>query len=223
MPFITKDGLVLWLPLSYVDMQGSPITSKDDNHFSCAVTGALWTPQGRSFDGIDDYINCGNSAVLNLTSAFTILVWMNPTAKANYGVLIAKLAAAESGSIQFILTFEASGDDRLSFYTNAWKRSTFTATYGSFGLYGITYDGTNTSFIKNTTIEAGQAQTAPASHVTYPLLIGASWSGNPRYGKGTFGEVLIYNRALTPTEIQNNYLATKRTYEVPYWDFFTWG
>ncbi len=178
--------------------------------FGAGAAAPTWvmSPSGLwvlNYDGVGQYVSCGASASLNITGAMTILVFTNPTDKANYGAIVSKIDATEGANIQFILAFNSGGADTLAFYTNAWKESTFTATYGSWGMYGITYDGANVSFIKNTTIEAGQAILAPASHLTYPLFIGASWSGNPRYGKGMVGKVLISTPELTVSEIMNTF------------------
>ena len=54
MNFIFDPSLVLYLPLHQRD--GSSFMSKDAYGHVCTVTGAVWTPEGRLFDGVDDYI-----------------------------------------------------------------------------------------------------------------------------------------------------------------------
>ena len=42
--------------------------------------------------------------------------------------------------------------------------------------------------------------------------VGAAWANRNYYFKGLIGDVRVYNRALTPLEIQRIYLATKWRY-----------
>jgi len=47
------------------------------------INGAVWTSSGRfgsalQFDGVDDYVDCGNGASLNITTAVTVEAWVNP-------------------------------------------------------------------------------------------------------------------------------------------------
>lgn len=62
-PFDMED-CVLYLPLGQEDMQGSTIISYDQYHHSCAVTGATWSPDGRTFAG---------AGFITITSALTQL------------------------------------------------------------------------------------------------------------------------------------------------------
>lgn len=69
--FIIDDSLVLFLP--FYALKGSTFKSVDRNQHTCAVTGALWGPDGRSFDGLDDKITCTYD--LDFNSAFTLELW----------------------------------------------------------------------------------------------------------------------------------------------------
>ncbi len=58
----------LWHPITSV----SPFTSLDKNSHICTVTGTVWTPDGRIFDG-DDYITVPTDASLNVgTGDFSV-------------------------------------------------------------------------------------------------------------------------------------------------------
>lgn len=52
--FILDPSCILYLPLWKKD--GAQFMSDDMYGHLCTVTGALWTPQGRYFDGVDDKI-----------------------------------------------------------------------------------------------------------------------------------------------------------------------
>ncbi len=60
---VSMEGCVLYLPLGQEDMQGSSIISYDQYHHSCAVTGTLWTPQGRDFNGASDRLDLADTIV----------------------------------------------------------------------------------------------------------------------------------------------------------------
>jgi hypothetical protein len=77
MDFILDPSLVLYLPL--YERDGASFISRDLYGRSCTVTGTLWRPNGRYFDGTDDSINCGSDAVLPLGSSDrTVTVWFKP-------------------------------------------------------------------------------------------------------------------------------------------------
>ena len=48
--------------------------SHDVYGHSCAITGAVWNLDGREFDGIGGYIDCGNPTILNITGSITLEV-----------------------------------------------------------------------------------------------------------------------------------------------------
>lgn len=66
----STEGLVLYFPLWA--LKGSPIQSVDAYQHAGTVTGALWRPNGRDFDVIDDFINCGQDAAFNIEDEITL-------------------------------------------------------------------------------------------------------------------------------------------------------
>ena len=72
---VLDPSLVLWLPFRYLD--GGSFMSRDAIGHECTNYGSLWTSQGRSFDGTDDYVDCGNDESLDITDAITIEAWFN--------------------------------------------------------------------------------------------------------------------------------------------------
>ena len=76
MDFIYDPYLVLYLPLYQLD--GSSFASRDAYGNPGTVAGALWRPQGRFFDAIDDVLDCGNGTSLQITEEISIDAWVNP-------------------------------------------------------------------------------------------------------------------------------------------------
>lgn len=73
MNIIIDPSLVLYLPLH--ELEGDSFMSRDGYGHLCTVTGALWRPDGRSFDGIDDFISLPDFST-DFTDEATIIAWV---------------------------------------------------------------------------------------------------------------------------------------------------
>lgn len=73
---ILPTGAALYLPLHHPALAASPFKSLAPGSFSCTRVGALATPLGDYFDGVDDYDNC-DAAVADgkLGGAWTLWCW----------------------------------------------------------------------------------------------------------------------------------------------------
>ena len=209
--FIYDPSLVLYAPLHKKD--GSSFMSDDAYGHLCTVTGALWTSQGRDFDGIDDVINCGNNPVLALQYPFTIEYWLK---------IINRLATDASGNIvhksyNFIsrISYGATlAETKGAFFRITPNSNFLTASYlpyPDWGHFTTTFDGENIRFFINGQFDVAHAHTDQLATSTNELQIGF-FVANERF-VGSIGEVRIYNQALTPLEIQRNYLASKWRYK----------
>ena len=217
MDFIFDPSLVLYLPLHQID--GDSFISKDAYGHSCTVAGALWTPQGRTFDGVDDVITATNSAVFDLTTAGSIFAWYKfLTSTDTYGVIAGKAGAEYPYYIFTQNDFGGAGHPRLlanikdSGGYKQWN-DTVDAIDNTWYFFGMTWDSTTLRPYKNavpqTTVAAGAAISVPG----ITLAIGDKSTDSSRSSKGTIGEVLLYNRVLTAQEIQQIYRATKWRYQ----------
>lgn len=208
-PFKTLDsGLVLYAPLWAGELSGVSFNSKDINKHLCTVTGALWTPQGRKFDGVDDHIAVADSALWDFgTGDFTVEVWIKKAANTNviWGLspYDTRFDLACSNLIFGIYDAVAAtwypwNDVSLALSTwghLAFKRESQVMSLALNGVFSATT-------YANTTNIANKDGVALA----------ASGIGGNEPFTGTIGEVQIYNRALTAVEIQYIYLATKWRY-----------
>src|SRR4030042_2091010 len=77
MDSILDPSLVLYLPLPKLD--GASFISGDACGHPIVNSGAFWTPRGRSFDGIDDLIDCGGSPAFD-SQQYTLTCWFRTTA-----------------------------------------------------------------------------------------------------------------------------------------------
>jgi len=187
--------------------------SKDAYGHLCTVTGALWRPNGRWFDGSDDRINCGKPAALQNLSQKTVLLWMKGDIAAtgydtpfhhgyktsDYGEYFSWDTAAATLTILLKNTAGTGVNGAIACSKGVWY------------LLGYSWDGTTVSYYSN----GNEATTADALTGTMGCSSTDLELGrypNVEYYKGLIGEVFIYNRGLSPLEIQHNYLATKWRY-----------
>ncbi len=212
MKFIFDPSLVLYLPL--YEQDGSSLLSRDAYGHVCTVTGALWRPGGRYFDGVDDRIYCGDSAILDLVSAFTLEIWVKTTD--TEGVLLAKRTTQSDWP--FVFYVGASVTPALYADDGSADSVSSTSTLSDVMTHVVvTRDETTINFFFNGQADAGNPQTLKkgSSDADAKFAIGAQWVVNTWNNPliGNIGEARIYSRVLTPQEIQHNYLATKWRYQ----------
>lgn len=210
---VSMEGCVLYLPLWQEDMQGSPILSYDPYHHSCAVTGAVWGSQGRTFDGIDDYINPTSTGFPSGTSARTILLWCNPTSVASNQVLIGYGTVAVHQIFEISFSGIASGDLVLHDWGTDWHTAGGALTAGTWNYTVVGYTGIVPFFYVNGVSKSYSASGVPAPNTVLSLCeIGCRVSDHTQDYAGLIGEVWIYNRALTAGDIMRIYQYTRWRY-----------
>jgi len=67
-------GCVLFLPLWHDELSGGVFSSVDDFRHICTVTGALWRPSGRFFDGNDDKITFPSLGI-GANGTASVIMW----------------------------------------------------------------------------------------------------------------------------------------------------
>jgi len=213
-------NLVLYLPLYELD--GASFMSRDAYGHLCTVTGATWGIQGRSFDGVDDYIEIPDAASLNFgTGDFSLETWIYPHSVTEYKLLLGKWVDWTIGGVAAGYALYTSNDAAFIFIAD-----------GAAQRYGYSAAGT---IIINTWqhIVAGRVSGAPFIHINgvnmslslggagnfaanidnaIALRLGWEFTSTRRFD-GVMGEVCVYNRVLTPLEIQRNSPVTKWRYQ----------
>ena len=205
------DGLVAYVP--QWALEGDSFESIDAYGHLCTVIGALWKPDGREFDG-DDKIDCGDPAIFNPTTAITMMLWLKGGAVSSYplskfrtdGTVIAyHILYLDTGSVTTTLN-NITGDTVLT--------SAVGLANSKWAHIAVSWDvvsGDSRLLVNGVSEDTGNNTTNLIPQVGN-LRIG---NRNPdaAYFSGTIGEVRLYNRALSPLEIQHNYLATKWRYQ----------
>ena len=216
---ILDTSLVFYAPLWHPGLAISPFLSKNPGAVhTCTVTGALWTPQGRSFDGNDDKIDCGNSVALQLTTTISTIFWYKPIAYATNedGRIYRKienLGGSNRGGYSLRLRgIEHKLEVLFGINTTAYEGLSTVGTYSldSFICVGMRRNGSSCQLLVNGEIVA-TISTLGASWNNAPntnLDVGSSATG----GVCVIGEGLVSNRYLAVGEFMDNYLATKWRY-----------
>jgi uncharacterized delta-60 repeat protein len=163
-----------------------------------------------SFDGVNDYVSVPNDASLNPTQ-ITVSAWIkadNWKAEIWRGVIVGKddwegsqahgynLRTGDNGKLSFILAT-----------SSGWKEAYTVSVMTTGAWYHVvgTYDGTTVKVYINGVERASAAGGGDISASSYPLNIGRCPYATTRLFDGVIDEVAIFNRALTPSEIQTIY------------------
>jgi len=194
--------------------QGSGTIAYDNsgNNNQGTIYGALWTT-GRingalNFDGLNDYVDCGNSETLDPTQGATIEAWVNFNQLPSDAKHIMAIAGRSGGGTD--LDIQTETDNKFKFYvgpgapsvavsntvveTNEWYH--IAGTYQANEFIKIYVNGV----LEKTTSIGITRNTNPNK-----LQIGQSlWPG--RFFNGTIDEVKIFNRALSAEEIGAEYM-----------------
>jgi hypothetical protein len=164
------------------------------------------------FDGVDDAVNVPNSTSLQITNNITIMYWMYVTDQVGAQGTITK--GPFSNDYDYMV-YLSSNSATLTFYKkniggtaeNAGFSGTFINkwTHVSFSLNNLTVIGYENGVIRATS----SFNNSGIRSTTNELRIGRGWSA---YFPGSLSNIQIYNRALTPQEVLQNYNATKGRY-----------
>lgn len=176
-----------------------------------AITGATYVPDGLFFDGLNDFVEIADNASLDITTALTVAVWINPEAiQSDANVNIIDKGTTEAYRIQF----ERAPLTRIEFSIGNGVQRRFwspnnSITPGNWHFITMTFTGgTLTGYINSVEVNS-QAGLANITTNNIDLIIGAFHGKNAEFFKGLIREVAIFNRGLSVSEIINFYLLGK--------------
>ena len=201
----------LYLPLYKLD--GDSFADRSAYGHLCINHGSTWTPQGRSFDGVDDYVDCGNNASLDITDAITLEVWAKRMSIGEYQRIVSKgtdktwqIDTASSGRHIRLVVLNPAGAAFIVFTTTAELPTEWTHIVA-------TYNHQIAKVCFNADEAGSQAGTDSIRVTTYKLGIGISDPDDRYYYfNGLISSVLIYSRALTPQEILEHYIVGRELF-----------
>jgi Concanavalin A-like lectin/glucanases superfamily len=196
---------------SFNEGAGTSVADASGNGLTGTISGATWSTQGRfgnalSFNGTNAWVTVGATALLNLTTGMTLEAWVFPTAhSASWNNVIIKervngevynLYSNIDISVPTVYVVRAAAPN-----APLDARGTSQLPLNAWSHLAATYDGATLRLFVNGVQVGSRALTGALLTSTGVLRIG----GNSIWGeffKGQIDEIRIYNRALTPAEIQ---------------------
>ena len=200
---IVRDGLVLCLDAAdRKSYPGSGTTwfDRSGNGYNGTLVGGPTynSSNGGSivFDGTDDYVNCGTPSIS--VGKITVSAWV----RMNAGSIYQHIVDSSSSSWHLAIL----NDNRPYFFNNlVYHQASPIITVGQwYMLAGV--QGTTMDIYINGVL--GQSIASNVNVATNTVNLGR-YQGNSRQLNANVAQVTIYNRALTPQEILQNFNATR--------------
>lgn len=157
------------------------------------------------FDGVDDYINCGNNSILDVGNNITVNAWINPSDIVNYQAIVAKVVS--DFSLGWELANSNGGQLRATLRPSATQINLYSTTnlvLSAWQMVTMTFDNTTLKLYING-VPVGSTTTGGPVTLNSPasLWIGARVQGN--YFSGSMANVIVYNRVLSENEVLQNF------------------
>lgn len=161
------------------------------------------------FDGVDDFIDCGNDPSLDITgTAITLEAWVYPTAfqaQIWQGNVVNKNDDSQSG---YMLRVGGAGQVNFNFgsfgFWNELNSPAGVLALNTWYHIAGTYDGTTSRIFVNGVEVATANYSASIASSSNPLYLGEDPQYTGRYFSGRIDEVRVWNVARTGTEVMND-------------------
>jgi hypothetical protein len=209
----TETGL---LSLWHMDAQDalSSISDSSGNDNTGTISGATWSSSGQigsttysalQFDGTNDYVDGGTAAGLGVSSNLTVTAWVNPDSISNERGIVSRRVSG-STPINYHLGLES---DTFKFYAAGGQTASNAVGYAGSWVHvvGVFNDSTNERILYLNGLEKVKSTGVtgtPDTTGTQTLTIGNE-AGLSLYFDGLIDEVVVYNRALSASEILARY------------------
>jgi len=198
-------GCILYLPMDSFQYGLTVDLSGYNKHGTpYGVTGVdAKVNKGLSFDGIDDYVDCGNATFFNIRQV-TLMAWVKVIGHSSdnrWGRIIEKLYSNSYylGLNENETKFKACFADPT--YPYGTLESTTTINYGTWYFVAATHDEINDCLYINGVLESTRPNTTILSNSVQSLYLGKMTSVSTHIFKGIIDEARVYNVALSDTDI----------------------
>jgi len=207
LPFL-REGLVL--EMHFNELVGTIAYDLSGYSNNGTIYGATRVNEGfvraLHFDGVDDYVSIPHSSSLDLKTALTLSAWVYRTRAAGEWIINKNYDAIANTQYGFFL----ESNHAINFVLNGATRVSFIMDIiGKWTHIVCTWDKSLAKIYVNGELKASASYTTELTSQPYALTLatrkttggvpGASWFN------GSIDEVLIYNRALSESEIRAIY------------------
>jgi hypothetical protein len=156
------------------------------------------------FDGVDDFVDCGDDASLDITDQITLAAWVktNDAGNSQFNPFVTK------GDRTYGLKHHSQNTIEFVIYDGTW-RVTHYPVDGSFnGLWhhlAGTYDGSKLKLYIDGKLEVTTAYTGSIASSAANLNIASNSDESDRFYNGAIDDLRIYNYALSGNKITTLY------------------
>jgi len=211
-PRVVTDGLVLALDAADVSSYpGSGTTWTDlsgNGNNGTLVNGVGYSGGSLSFDGVNDYVNIPYSDLkFNFADTVSVCVWAKISPNGDkYGTLVTQRTNVGTGFQTYVINSKLYADGG-SVNPGLYGTTTIPTDSIFFATFIFNKSDSTLKIFKDAVFES-QTTYPGTIQDTYPIRI-----GNGAFGDGPFpgniSQVSIYNKALTASEIQQNFNALR--------------
>jgi uncharacterized protein YjdB len=212
---IPTSGLVGWWPFNGNANDESGTGNNGTNYGATLTTDRFGNSnKAYAYDGISNYIEVLSSPSIEFSSSYSISAWFNSDIWAGVGTdrsIISKIhPTGWYGGYEILIGGTPGGGDMA--HIGNIGGSNFHLTHGGYSINTwymatATFDGNVIKLYMNgvlidSSIHPGLLQTS-----TLPLRFGRRGTGGDQWFVGKIDDIVLYNRALTPSEITQLYNA----------------
>lgn len=220
-PVVVRDGLVL--SLDAADKNSYPgngtawfDTSGNNNNGTLTNGPNFNSSNGGSivFDGTDDVVSISNASSLNISSQITLEAWIYTTKPSGTQNVICKSSITQNTGYIYPRTDNGWADTVFYLYIGGWQ--TLSATWPGLNNWyhtAGTYNGSTMIIYINGVQATSKSQSGTITTNTNTLALGDQPGYSEFYG-GRTACARVYNRALSASEILQNYNATKSRFNL---------
>ena len=186
----------------------SALDKTTNNNDGTLAAGVTRTAAGRFgnavvFNGVDGIVTIPSTASLDMTSAFTLEAWVNPSAAGGWRTVVMKQS---SGGHTYVLYSDTGSSGPSGHVQTSSDRTATTPAplaLNTWAHVAAVSDGTTLRVLVNGQQTASVSVLAGVVSSTAPLGIGGNlvWG---EYFAGTIDEVRIYRGALTDAQVQQD-------------------
>jgi hypothetical protein len=218
-PSIVTNGLILNLDAANIKSypgSGTTWTDLSGNANNGTLTlGPTFSKDGGGsivFDGTNSYVNCGTSNSINSTSNLTIDVWVNSNSITTEQMILANAVFLSAG-----ITFEIY-QSKPTFAVNPaneWSPTLATLLSNVWYNLVVTLNNKIVTYYINGVLDVTRTYTSTLTLSSSSTSIGNWQNYTTKYPfNGKIPSVKYYNRALTASEVLQNYNALKSRFNL---------